>query len=168
MIHKNMPRNCMVFLLSREETRLAILWSKNFDPWKMVDCVIFYFSKICLTIITNCFKPFKDQLVRSKKTCFFKATSQPILCHINNNVVGIMLVFVQQNIVWKSSISAFKSSSMKIGLWIYDVSCYSPLLAGMASYSALNLLKRWDDCVINFTRMELESEIQLKCDLVPQ
>ena len=34
MIHTNMPRNCLVFLLRRKETRLSILLSHNFDSIK--------------------------------------------------------------------------------------------------------------------------------------
>ena len=34
MINTNMPQNCTVFLVHRELTRSAILWSQNFDSTK--------------------------------------------------------------------------------------------------------------------------------------
>ena len=56
MIHTNMPRNCMVFILRCEKTRSAILWISNFysTKWPTVCC--------------------SRRKVQSEATCFFKPT----------------------------------------------------------------------------------------------
>ena len=38
MIHTNMPRNCTTFLLVRELTGSAILWSQKFDSQNGMPC----------------------------------------------------------------------------------------------------------------------------------
>ena len=77
MINTNMLRNCVVFLLRRDQTRSAILWSQNFYS--------------------------KDQLDRSKATCSFNSVSTTSINFSNspllifkvtiNNTVETLLSF---------------------------------------------------------------------------
>ena len=59
MVHSNLPRNCMVFLLRCELTRLTIMGVKNLK------------TSFKSYFITNAYK---DQLDRSKATCSFNIT----------------------------------------------------------------------------------------------
>ena len=95
MIHTNLPRNCVVFLLLCELTRSAIYGSQKFDshkwPTVLVDEVkgkpCNFEACLCGSLystFTTSFYPyafynkrlqtlFKDQLDRSKATCSFNA-----------------------------------------------------------------------------------------------
>jgi hypothetical protein len=97
MIHTNLPRNCVVFLLLCKLTRSAIYGSQKFDshkwPTVLVDevirkteqfwdmfvwIIVFYFYNIFLPTPDAFYNkplqmPFKDQLDRSKATCSFQA-----------------------------------------------------------------------------------------------
>ena len=91
----SITRSCTVFLLRRELTRSAILWSQNCDSTKWTTVFLCDVKgkpgnfEACLcgslySIFTTSFYPyafynkrlqtlFKDQLARSKATCSFKA-----------------------------------------------------------------------------------------------
>ena len=94
MIYTNMPRNCVVFVLPRRQTRPAIYGSQKFDShewltmlvhdvkWKPCNFEWHLCGSLYSTFKTS-FKPyafhnkrfqtlFIDQLVRSKATCSFK------------------------------------------------------------------------------------------------
>ena len=93
MIHPNLPRNCVVFLILCELTRLAIYGSQKLDSHKWLTVLVDevkgkpYNFEACLfgslySTFTTSFQPyalynkrldplFKDQLDRSKAMCSF-------------------------------------------------------------------------------------------------
>ena len=110
MIHTNLPRNCVVFLLLCELTRSAIYGSQKFDshkwPTVLVDEVkgkpCNFEACLCGSLystFTTSFYPyafynkrlqtlFKDQLDRSKATCSFNADNH----HGKNPAVNPLLI----------------------------------------------------------------------------
>ena len=123
MIHTNLPRNCVVFLLLCKLTRSAIYGSQKFDshkwPTVLVDEVkgkpCNFEACLCGSLystFTTSFYPyafynkrlqmlFKDQLDRSKATCSFQAIGpfryrkKKKVHRFTNNLQGLQKVVVK-------------------------------------------------------------------------
>ena len=91
MIHTNLPRNCVVFLLLRELTRSAIYWSQNFDSHKWPTVLVdeikgkpgdfeAYLCKSLYSTFTTSFKPYAFYNKRLQHA--FKSTTRPIQCNV--------------------------------------------------------------------------------------